>query len=236
VQHLHASHLTVCSCFMESDVGVPDALPLHLHPEWGKTLFYEEQCLPGELAQLLFAQASNVAWRGSSLQQRQMIAFARGDQRERIDYYDTSLCSSQENWPSIAGAFAHADTLLAGWLPARMQPAQPNYLLCNWYPTALSNARWHRDVPEAISDWILSISLGYPRLFLLRANDEAATPYWILLPHNSALLLGPGINTSHVHSVPPCAESSAQPDLRSIPCWRFQGPRLNLTFRRVIEF
>lgn len=213
-------------------------LPMEAHPLWGTGLRF----LPGAFDDLVAAQvvAAERPWRSATRLGRRTAAYARSaDILDAISYYDKDL---QLAGGSEAPLFAVADHLLDQWLPPEQVRRQPNYMLANLYSEPLACARWHQDVPEAIEDWILSVSLGAERLFLLQSlGSEAADVYFLRLPSNSALLMGPGINSTHRHCVPPCTHemdeghSSADTSLKLPPC-PFTGPRINLTFRCILEF
>eukprot|EP00698_Gefionella_okellyi_P005891 TRINITY_DN15322_c0_g1_i1.p1 TRINITY_DN15322_c0_g1~~TRINITY_DN15322_c0_g1_i1.p1 ORF type:complete len:254 (-),score=58.46 TRINITY_DN15322_c0_g1_i1:149-910(-) len=242
--------------------------PLSAHPLFGKTLLYQPDILPAETAEKLFADASAGSfWQDSTALGRMTASFTHTVTLSSISYYEPRI-SAVESWHLLQETFQTATELLAKWLPPDFAPRVPNYVLANWYSSPLANARWHQDVPEAIADWILSISLGGQRMFLLQelapgqksVLDENDSPiYYILLPHNSALLMGPGVNLTHYHCIPPCDEqqeagaadapSDAPSDVPSDapetqvavandnaqPSFVYDGPRLNLTFRHVWE-
>jgi hypothetical protein len=232
---------------MGSQAPVAAFVPIEQHPQWGQNLRFAENVFSPEAASSLVEHCfAYENWQEQSVLGRRTVSFARDDRRDVISYYDSRL-EPASSWPLVplSQLFTRADQLLCEWLPESFTGVRsPNYLLFNQYPSALSNARWHQDVPEAIEDWILSLTFGGSRLFMLqplpvRSAPETPLPvYYSYLPHNSALLMGPGINGAHLHCIPPCTaddeiEAAAAPLLPPNP---FHGPRLNLTFRAVLEF
>lgn len=107
-------------------------------------------------------------------------------------------------------------------------------------PISFSRAGWHADkmVDIAEPSWIVDVSLGEPRTFLLRRsaavvatagsgeNTAAAEPAGeeeeerIPMPSGSAVLLSTETNRAYAHAV--LAEPKA-----------FRGPRVSLVFRNI---
>eukprot|EP00759_Apiculatamorpha_spiralis_P055205 PhF_6_TR7318/c0_g1_i2/m.10970 len=232
-------------------------IPLQEHPEWGRSIRYSENVIPEDLAaQLLLYASERTSWQEQRNMGRKTASFACPSTKcDVLSYYDGKI-EPITTAPAIENCFEnYALPLLQSWLPAKVTEGADdtgplaNYVLFNYYTLGSSCARWHQDVPEAIQDWILSISLGSTRTFCLQKKNmkisgaEGVGPvYYIQLPHNCALLMGVGINSTHIHCVPPCDDDEdttavVSSDKKSdcLPKQTYTGPRLNLTFRSVTE-
>lgn len=100
--------------------------------------------------------------------------------------------------------------------------AQPfNAVLANLYRDGRDSMGFHRDnEPELGPDpAIASVSLGATRIFILK--QKGAPPIRIPLGHGSLLLMNGRVQARHHHGVPKTKQAV--------------GPRINLTFRRVIH-
>ncbi|KAL6080641.1 hypothetical protein QOT17_000278 [Balamuthia mandrillaris] len=209
----------------EQQQGSVRYIPIQEHPLWGTALRYRENFLPAEVARSLVDEARQGTanrrrklWQDGTRLGRMVASFTFPESLESISYYEAKIQPIQE-WPTLRAAFDLASQQLDEWLPVGFVPRQPNYVLANWYSSPLANARWHQDVPEPIADWIFSISLGAARMFYLQAMStggagtdfEPNNPvYYISLPPNSALLMGPGINSTHIHCIPPCQDEKEE--------------------------
>lgn len=96
-----------------------------------------------------------------------------------------------------------------------------NSVLVNYYRNGQDSMGWHADdEPELGSDpMIASVSFGEPRDFLLRHNVRKSLTLKLPLPSGSLLLMGKGIQLNWKHS---------------LPKRKHAGPRINLTFRKVL--
>lgn len=97
-----------------------------------------------------------------------------------------------------------------------------NALLANLYRDGSDTMGWHSDdEPELGRDPIIaSITLGAERSFKFRPKGGGAS-WGIELEHGSLLLMGAGVQSRWQHALPK----------RS----RCQQPRINLTFRRILQ-
>jgi alkylated DNA repair dioxygenase AlkB len=98
-----------------------------------------------------------------------------------------------------------------------------NGVLANLYRDGNDGMGWHADdEPElGARPLIASVSLGAVRRFALRHRDDAAGRLDIELAHGSLLLMGGATQAHYRHALPKTA--------------RAVGPRINLTFRRLIH-
>lgn len=96
-----------------------------------------------------------------------------------------------------------------------------NSVLVNYYRDGQDSMGWHADnEPELGADpTIASVSFGEPRDFLLRHNTRKELTLKLPLPSGSLLLMGNGIQLNWKHS---------------LPKRRHAGPRINLTFRKIL--
>lgn len=94
-----------------------------------------------------------------------------------------------------------------------------NSALANYYRNGQDSMGWHRDdEPELGNDPIVaSLTLGYPRTFSFKQKGEQANK--LELAHGSLLIMLPSFQLKYKHSLPKRRQA---------------GPRINLTFRRVI--
>jgi len=96
-----------------------------------------------------------------------------------------------------------------------------NSVLVNYYRNGQDSMGWHADdEPELGADpMIASVSFGEPRDFLLRHNTRKELTLKLPLPSGSLLLMGKGIQLNWKHS---------------LPKRKHAGPRINLTFRKIL--
>ncbi|MFE8071908.1 alpha-ketoglutarate-dependent dioxygenase AlkB [Marinobacteraceae bacterium S3BR75-40.1] len=102
------------------------------------------------------------------------------------------------------------------------QCGQPfNSVLCNLYRDGQDSMGWHSDdEPElGAAPLIASVSLGAERRFQFRPRSTKRGPINVPLPHNSLLIMPPGLQTDWQHGLPKTRKPV--------------GPRINFTFRRV---
>jgi alkylated DNA repair dioxygenase AlkB len=97
-----------------------------------------------------------------------------------------------------------------------------NSVLANLYRDGRDAMGWHADDEPELGEApvIASLSLGQPRRFLLRHRTRPAQRMALELPHGSLLVMRGTTQAHYRHALP-----------RSL---RVQGPRINLTFRRVL--
>ncbi len=98
-----------------------------------------------------------------------------------------------------------------------------NAVLLNLYRSGRDSVAWHRDAEPALGPdpVVASISLGAVRRFRLRHARDKTLAVALDLPHGSLLVMGPGSQRAWRHALPKTA--------------RPVGPRLNLTFRRIVQ-
>lgn len=95
-----------------------------------------------------------------------------------------------------------------------------NSVLANLYESGADSVGWHADAEPEMSAAhpIASLSLGAERPFQMRRGEEP--PVTLSLPHGSLLLMAAGMQSEWRHRLPKTR----------CPC----GPRINLTFRRML--
>lgn len=98
-----------------------------------------------------------------------------------------------------------------------------NAVLLNLYRTGRDSVAWHRDAEPALGPdpVVASISLGAVRRFRLKHVRDRSLTLGLDLPHGSLLVMGRGSQRHWLHALPKTARPVA--------------PRLNLTFRRIVE-
>jgi len=98
-----------------------------------------------------------------------------------------------------------------------------NGVLANLYRDGNDGMGWHSDdEPElGARPLIASLSLGTARRFALRHRDDATCRLDIELAHGSLLLMGGATQAHYRHALPKTAHRA--------------GPRINLTFRRLLR-
>ncbi|MDX1588461.1 MAG: alpha-ketoglutarate-dependent dioxygenase AlkB [Oleiphilaceae bacterium] len=97
-----------------------------------------------------------------------------------------------------------------------------NSVLCNLYRHGQDSMGWHSDdEPELGPDPVIaSVSLGQERPFHFRHQRDQYPRLKLVLPHNSLLVMPAGLQREWQHQLPKSR--------------RVLGPRINLTFRRVV--
>lgn len=98
--------------------------------------------------------------------------------------------------------------------------ARFNSVLLNRYADGQERMGWHSDdEPElGVDPLIAAVSLGCERPLRFRWRDARQPPFNVWLPHDSLLLMGPGVQRHLQHALLP----------RKLP-----GQRISLTFRWV---
>ena len=97
-----------------------------------------------------------------------------------------------------------------------------NSVLCNMYRTGADSMGLHSDDEKELGPHpvIASLSLGAARVFVLRHRKKKAPPVKIELTHGSLLVMRGTAQAFWKHEVPKDPSAS--------------GPRINLTFRRIL--
>lgn len=98
-----------------------------------------------------------------------------------------------------------------------------NTVLANLYRDGSDSMDWHADDeaelgPEPV---IASVSLGSPRRFQMRRKDKTGATHCLTLGNGDVLIMGPKSQVHWLHRVPKTKTAV--------------GPRINLTFRRVVN-
>ena len=154
-------------------------------------------------------------------------------ERHRITVYGRSLEASRLSCWIGDAAYTYSGTRFEPhpW-PAALAPVRErleaefdagfNSVLANLYRDGNDRLGFHRDSepelgPEPL---IASISLGATRRFRLREREGRGS-FGIDLEHGSLLVMAGATQRNWLHAVPPTA--------------RVVGPRINLTFRRVLR-
>jgi len=90
----------------------------------------------------------------------------------------------------------------------------------NLYRDGDDTIGWHADDDDWIGPWIVSVSFGSPRDFVMRRKDAPAHKVTFRLGHGDVLVMPPGTQQRWEHSVPRRKNAT--------------GERVNLTFRQTI--
>lgn len=98
-----------------------------------------------------------------------------------------------------------------------------NSVLANQYRDGRDRMGWHSDNERELGarPLIASLSLGAERRFVFRDRDDPASRHVVVLPHGSLLLMAGQTQARYRHALPATA--------------RAVGPRINLTFRRILR-
>lgn len=138
-----------------------------------------------------------------------------------------------ESWFGAAGVVYRysGQTLQAsGWPPAVAPLVEAvcattgidfNAVLANWYRDGADRMGWHADNEAELgtNPPVASLSFGAPRDFRLRRNADHKQTLSVALGNGDLLLMSGALQHHWQHSVPKRAHA---------------GPRLSLTFRRVL--
>lgn len=134
--------------------------------------------------------------------------------------------------PGAVYAYSGARFQPRPWPPAlrpvraRLQAelgADFNSVLANLYRDGRDSMGWHSDDEPALGPRpvIASLSLGATRRFVLKQRRDPARRLALELPHGSLLLMRGDTQRHYRHALPRTA--------------RPLGPRINLTFRRILD-
>jgi alkylated DNA repair dioxygenase AlkB len=178
------------------------------------------ELLPSSDADRLFdALSRTVAWRQEHIKLHgRLVAFPRltawyGDAEAVYRY--SGLVSHPLPWTPPVLEIKEAVERVSG--------TSFNSVLLNLYRDGRDSVSWHQDNepelgPEPV---IASVSLGSARVFQMKHLLDAAQKYAVLLTHGSLLVMRGATQRRWAHQVPKTT--------------RLVGPRINLTFRRVIK-
>ncbi len=117
--------------------------------------------------------------------------------------------------PALLEIKRSVECAVAGW--------SSNSVLVNLYRDGRDSVAWHADdEPElGIEPVIASVSLGATRRFHMRHRERPDARLNVELVHGSLLVMRGPTQHHYTHQVPKTA--------------RLTGPRVNLTFRRVVD-
>jgi alkylated DNA repair dioxygenase AlkB len=98
-----------------------------------------------------------------------------------------------------------------------------NSVLANQYRDGRDRMGWHSDNERELGarPLIASLSLGAERRFVFRDRRNPASRHALVLPHGSLLLMAGETQARYRHALPATAHAV--------------GPRINLTFRRILR-
>tara|TARA_B100000405_G_C16647257_1_gene397143 strand:+ start:289 stop:885 length:597 start_codon:yes stop_codon:yes gene_type:complete len=98
-----------------------------------------------------------------------------------------------------------------------------NTVLANLYRDGADSMDWHADDEAELGaePVIASVSLGAPRRFQMRRKDKTGKAHCLTLGGGDVLIMGPTSQVHWLHRVPKTKT--------------IVGPRINLTFRRVVN-
>lgn len=171
-----------------------------------------------DAARLFAALMREVRW-----ERHELVLFGRRVQAPRLsawhaepgcDYrYSGLSLRAQPFTPALAEIRARVEALAGTGF---------NSVLLNLYRDGADGMSWHSDdEPElGAAPLIASVSFGAERRFLLRRRDQPRDRLCIELPDGSLLVMLPPLQHFWQHSVPKTR--------------RAVGPRINLTWRRIL--
>eukprot|EP00928_Gymnodinium_smaydae_P070599 TRINITY_DN54406_c0_g1_i1.p1 TRINITY_DN54406_c0_g1~~TRINITY_DN54406_c0_g1_i1.p1 ORF type:complete len:750 (-),score=97.47 TRINITY_DN54406_c0_g1_i1:119-2368(-) len=186
-------------------------------------VFYDSEFIPASEATSLFEELkANVAWEKNARINRWVALF--GD--EGVDYrYRDQPSLEMCAWTK---SMAQVKASVEGWYKQRTGlDVSFNVCLLNFYENGDHRIGWHYDREEiGRSTPIVSISLGAPRTFLVKAKpaargSEVKDEVSLKLSNGSLLLMENICQHKYVHSVPSTTDVPAA--------------RINLTFRCKLE-
>ena len=98
-----------------------------------------------------------------------------------------------------------------------------NSVLATLYRDGRDSMGWHSDAEAELGPRpvIASLSLGAPRRFALKSREDPAVRFAVELPPGSLLVMAGDTQRRYRHALPRTA--------------RPVGPRINLTFRRIVQ-
>jgi alkylated DNA repair dioxygenase AlkB len=159
----------------------------------------------------------------SSLRQGQVLIFGKTHRTPRLEAFfgESGLSYTYSNQRFESLPFCE---VLLEIKEAVEFTTQFNYnaVLVNYYRNGNDSNGWHADNEPELGDdpVVASLSFGASRKFYLRSNTENRT-LKLLLENGDLLLMGKGMQTEWKHCVP------KSPNVLE--------PRINLTFRKIIQ-
>ena len=185
----------------------------------GSMEYFPQWLSSQESDSLLSRLQSDIAWQQPSLTiygKRHPIPRLQawmGNRAHTYRYSGTDFTS--ETWPGYLALLAATLSDTAG--------VQFNSVLLNLYRNGQDSMGWHSDDEPELGEApvIASLSLGAERDFTLRPCGAARQAHSLRLEHGSLLIMKAGMQSHWQHALPRRA--------------RVTEPRINLTFRRIID-
>ncbi|PAV26703.1 alpha-ketoglutarate-dependent dioxygenase AlkB [Tamilnaduibacter salinus] len=133
---------------------------------------------------------------------------------EGVAYTYSGLTMAPEPWPDDLARLRDLVSEVAG--------VRFNSVLCNWYRNGQDSMGWHSDDEPELGEApvVASVTFGDERPFQFRRKGERRLATSVPLGHNSLLVMPAGLQGDWQHGIPKTRKSV--------------GPRLNLTFRRIL--
>jgi alkylated DNA repair dioxygenase AlkB len=182
-------------------------------------LLYAPFFLPADSDRLFADLSANIAWK-----QEQVKLFGKTHDQPRLTA-----------WYGDAGAeytYSGLHLVPNPWVPALEEiktaietatGATFNSVLLNLYRDNKDSVGWHSDDEHGLghNPTIASVSFGAARTFRFKHKMDRTLRREVELTHGSLLVMSDGTQTNWLHSIP----------RTTAPL----GPRINLTFRRMVE-
>jgi len=194
-------------------------MPVELLGEGSSARYWSDAFAPSDADRLLAALLAETQWRheeitvaGRRVMQPRLSAW-QGD--AGAEYRYSGLTLSPVPWGTPVQEVRALAEDLAG--------ERFDSVLLNLYRSGRDSMGWHADDEAVLGDEpaIASTSFGGRRRFVLRRRDEPATRVEVEPAHGSVIVMRGRTQHDWVHSVPKTA--------------RDVGPRVNLTFRRILR-
>ena len=179
----------------------------------------------------LFSAAENARWfaalrDGTRWRQEEIRVFGRQRRQPRLTAWHGD--------PGAAYGYSGIRFRPAPWTAALlaikeriegMSQARFNSVLLNYYRDGQDSMGWHSDDEPELGEnpLIGSVSLGAPRRFRMRHKADPSLKLAWDLPGGSYLEMGGTLQRHWRHCIP------------KVGCGAGVGPRINLTFRRIVE-
>lgn len=190
-----------------------------------------EQLLPRDGSALLYRGAISAADADAALDE--LVTTIRWEQHSITMFGRTTAQPRLVAWYGDGGTYTYSGLTLSphAWtkpllaikdVAERIANERFNSMLANLYRDGQDAVSWHADnEPELGHEPVIaSVSLGADRRFDLRHRQTGDTVRTVL-PHGSVLVMSGGSQTSWIHQVPRTK--------------KVHDPRVNLTFRRLVE-
>jgi alkylated DNA repair dioxygenase AlkB len=184
----------------------------------GGTLAFWERWLGAPDADALFAElARTLDWK-----QRMIRIFGREVLQPRLTAWHGDASYTYSGVTLAPAPWTAALVALRNRLVAETGQ-HFNSVLCNLYRNGADSMGWHADDEKELgpSPVIASVSLGATRRFVLRHVKKKEPAVTLALSSGSLLVMGGTLQTFWRHALPKAAD--------------VDRPRINLTFRRIVE-